>query len=42
MAVNSLEEFKSQLPKNSEVLIEEEIDDSRGIRYMLIGKIKNG
>ena len=37
--VNSLEEFKSQLPKNSEVLIEEEIDDSRGIRYMLIGKI---
>ena len=40
--VNSLEEFKSQLPKNSEVLIEEEIDDSRGIRYMLIGKIKNG
>lgn len=37
--VNSLEEFKSQLPENSKVLIEEEIDDSRGTRYMLIGKI---
>ena len=37
--VNSLEEFKKQLPENSEVLIEEEIDDSRGTRYMLIGKI---
>ena len=37
--VNSLEEFKSQLPENSEVLIEDEIDDTRGTRYMLIGKI---
>ena len=37
--VHSLEEFKNQLPENSEVLIEEEIDDSRGTRYMLIGKI---
>ena len=37
--IHSLEEFKKQLPENSEVLIEEEIDDSRGTRYMLIGKI---
>jgi hypothetical protein len=37
--VHSLEEFKNQLPENSEILFEEEIDDSRGIRYMLIGKI---
>jgi len=37
--VHSLEEFKNQLPENSEVLVEEEIDDSRGTRYMLIGKI---
>jgi hypothetical protein len=40
--VHSLEEFKNQLPKNSKVLIEDEIDDSRGTRYMIIGKIQNG
>ena len=39
--VHSLEEFKNQLPKNSKVLIEDEIDDSRGTRYMIIGKIQN-
>lgn len=37
--VNSLDEFKNQLPVNAEVLFEEEIDDSRGTRYMLIGKM---
>jgi len=36
--VYSLEEFKSQLPQNSSILFEEEIQDSRGIRYMLVGK----
>lgn len=37
--VKSLEEFKKQLPKGAEVLYEEEIDDTRGVRYTLIGKI---
>lgn len=40
--VTSLNEFKKQLPENSKVLFEEEIEDSRGTRYMLIGKIENG
>ena len=35
--VHSLDEFKSQLPENSEVLFEEEVEDTRGIRYMLVG-----
>jgi hypothetical protein len=36
--VYSLEEFKLQLPNNSEVLHQEEVKDERGIRYVLIGK----
>lgn len=36
--VNNVEEFKSQLPKNANVLIEDEIKDSRGTRFLLIGK----
>jgi hypothetical protein len=36
--VNSLEEFKDQLPERAEVMYEEEINDTRGTRYMLIGK----
>lgn len=39
--VHSLEEFKNQLPKNSKVLIEDEIEDTRGTRYTIIGKIQN-
>ena len=38
--VNNLEEFKSQLPDNAEVIIESEIQEERGTRFMLIGKIK--
>lgn len=38
--VYSLDEFKSQLPDGVEVLFEDELDDGRGIRYTLIGKIK--
>lgn len=38
--VNSLEEFKSQLPKRAEVRYADEIEDTRGTRYMLIGKLK--
>lgn len=36
--VNSLEEFKDQLPERAEVLYEEEVEDTRGTRYMLVGK----
>jgi hypothetical protein len=39
--VYSIEEFKSQLPDNSTVLLEDEIQDSRGTRYMLVGKVSN-
>ena len=37
--VNSMEEFKSQLPLASKVLIEDEVEDSRGTRFTLIGKL---
>ena len=36
--VSSIEEFKSQLPDNANVLIEDEVKDERGIRFMLIGQ----
>lgn len=36
--VNSLEEFKQQLPERARVIYEEEVQDTRGTRYMLIGK----
>jgi len=37
--VNNGDEFKTQLPKNTEVLVEDEINDERGTRFTLIGKI---
>ncbi len=37
--VNSMDEFKSQLPINSNIIYEEEINDTRGVRYMLIGEL---
>jgi len=37
--VNSIEEFKGQLPSEAEVLVEDELEDERGTRYMLIGKL---
>lgn len=37
--VHTLEEFKSQLPANAKVLIEDEIEDTRGIRFTLVGQI---
>ena len=37
--VNNIDEFKTQLPKNTEVLVEDEINDERGTRFTLIGKI---
>lgn len=36
--VNSIEEFKKQLPERAEVLYQEEVEDTRGTRYMLVGK----
>ena len=36
--VNSLEDFKKQLPERAEVLQEDQVADTRGTRYMLIGK----
>jgi hypothetical protein len=39
--VNSLEEFKDQLPERAEVLFEEEVEDTRGTRYMLVGKFNS-
>ena len=37
--VNSIQEFKDQLPNNSKILVEDEIKDSRGIRYLMVGKL---
>jgi hypothetical protein len=37
--VNTIEDFKKQLPDNAKVLIEDEIKDDRGIRFTLIGKL---
>jgi hypothetical protein len=37
--VNSIEEFKEQLPERAEVVYQAEIEDTRGTRYMLVGKL---
>ena len=37
--VDTIEEFKLQLPDGAEVLIEDSLVDERGTRFMLIGKI---
>lgn len=37
--VKNMEEFKSQLPDNAKILIEDEIKDERGTRFTLIGKL---
>ena len=39
--VHSLDEFKTQLPNNFEILCDDVLDDSRGNRYTLIGKISS-
>jgi hypothetical protein len=36
--VNSIEEFKNQLPNNFKVLFEDEIVEERGIKYLVVGK----
>lgn len=37
--VNNIEEFVQQMPSNSEIIEQEIIEDSRGKRFILIGKI---
>ena len=37
--VSSIQEFKNQLPDNATVTDEHEIKDSRGIRYLIVGKL---
>ena len=37
--VSSIDEFYSQLPHNATIIAEDEIEDDRGIRYTLIGKL---
>lgn len=38
--VQSLEDFRSQLPLNFKILFENNLDDERGTRYTIVGKIK--
>lgn len=38
--VKNIEEFKKQLPDNAKVMIEDEIKDERGTRFLVIGKLK--
>ena len=37
--VSTIEEFKTQLPDNAEVLIEDKLKEDRGIRFTLIGQL---
>lgn len=39
--VNSIEEFKDQMPERAHIMYEEEIEDTRGTRYMLVGKFNS-
>lgn len=36
--VNSLQEFKEQLPDRAEIRYSDEVEDTRGTRFMLVGK----
>ena len=37
--VNSIEQFKKQLPSKAKILIEDQIEEDRGIRFTLIGQL---
>lgn len=39
--VNSIDEFEDQLPEGAKVVFREEIKDTRGTRYMLVGKFNS-
>ena len=36
--VNTMDEFRKQLPNNTKILIEDEVPDDRGTRFTIIGK----
>ena len=38
--VDSMEDFKQQLPDNAKILIEDDIKDERGTRFLLIGRLE--
>jgi|TARA_B110000285_G_C15136747_1_gene627481 hypothetical protein len=38
--VNNIKEFRNQLPENAKVLVEDNVTDDRGTRFLLIGKLK--
>ena len=35
----NIEEFKKQLPSKAKILIEDQIEEDRGIRFTLIGQL---
>ena len=37
--VSSIEEFKEQMPSNAKIMIEDKIEDERGTRFLLIGRL---
>ena len=37
--VETMEEFKYQLPDNADIIVEDEVSDSRGTRFTVIGKL---
>lgn len=37
--INNIEEFKKQLPHKAKILIEDQIEEDRGIRFTLIGQL---
>lgn len=39
--VNTINEFKAQIPKNAEIFTESEIQDERGIRFSIVGRFQN-
>jgi len=39
--VKTIEDFKDQLPEHAEVLLQDELEDERGTRFTLVGRIFN-
>jgi hypothetical protein len=38
--VDTIEDFKAQLPETATVLAEEKVTDYRGTRFLLVGELK--
>ena len=36
--INNIDEFKEQLPDNANIMVEDEIKDERGTRFLVIGR----